>query len=261
VVFLALCLAVLLHSVAVLGCGGEGGGGAGQVLTVEQALASEPGETIRVIGAIVATGSGPDREIVLASVLMESYPPQAGGAVLDVTGLDLGALVGLNSTEGRPDLAPVTWSDYWIVLEGVVSHGVLQVQETPAVVEATLEDLHLRFSPVSDPMTGGTTVWWVFDLGNNATQPLDLTFSSGQRAEVVLSRDGEEEYRWSHGKAFTEAIETARIAAGEVLPIVMNDTLEVSPGEYDLMATVTVTLGSEGMGQQLPALTMSVTVF
>jgi len=261
-VCLAVLVALSLLLPAVAGCGStEPADGAVEVLTIEQALASEPGETIKVSGAIVATGSGADVEVVLASALLESYPPQAGGAILPVTGLDLGALVGLSSTEGRPDLAAVSWSDYWVVLEGVMKDRVLEVQSAPRMVETTFGDVHLRFSPVSEPLTAGTTVWWAFDVENNGPGPVDLTFSSGRRADVVLSRDGVEEYRWSADKAFTEAIETVTIAPGEVLPIVMNDAFEAAPGDYDLTATVTATTGPAGTGQPLPALAMGVTVF
>ncbi len=258
----ALLLALILVLPAVAGCGSsQPGDEAEEVLTVEQALASESGETVKVSGAIVATGRDTDEEIVLASVLLESYPPQAGGAILPTKGLDLESLVGLSSTIDQPDLAPVTWSDYWVVLEGVIVNGVLEVQGTPRVVETTFGDVHVRFSLVSEPLMTGTTVWWAFDLENTGMEPLDLSFSSGQRADVVLSRGGVEEYRWSADKAFTEAIETVTIAPGEALPIAMNDVLGAAPGEYDLVASVTGMLGGEGTGQPLPALTTVVTVF
>ncbi len=258
---LCVVLAVLILPMVVTGCGGDGpDDGDGAVLTIEQALASEPGESIKVSGAIVATGSGPGTEIVLASALLESYPPQAGGATLPVSGLDLGSLVGLSSTAGEADMAAVTWSDYWVVLEGVIEDGVLEVQGAPRVAEITSEDVRLRFSPVSEPLTAGATVWWAFDVQNVGSEPLDLTFSSGQRADVVLSQDGEEKYRWSEGKAFTEAIETFTGSPGEVFPIVLNDEFAVEPGEYDLVATVTATVGPEGSAQPLPELTMTVTV-
>lgn len=259
----ATILSVLLViSLSLAGCGSdEPSNGAGAVLTIEQALASEPGETIKVSGAIVATGSGADREIVLASALLESYPPQAGGAILPVTGLDLESLVGLSSTEDQPDLAPVTWSDYQVVLGGVMKDGVLEVQSTPQVVEATSGDVQVRFSPVTEPLTAGTTVWWAFDVQNNGSEPVVLTFSSGQRADIVLSQDGEEKYRWSADKAFTEAIETFTGAPGQIFPIVLNDEFGVAPGNYDLVATVTATVGPEGTAQPLPELTMTVTVY
>ena len=260
---LVLILAVAILPVAVAGCGAdEPSAGDGAVLTIEQALAAEPGEPIKVTGAIVATGSDADAKIVLASALLESYPPQAGGATLPVTGLDLASLVGLSSTAGQPDMASVTWSDYPVVLEGVIKEGVLQVQGTPRVAEATSGDVRVRFSPVSEPLLADAgTVWWAFDLQNVGSAPVDLTFSSGQRADVVLSQDGVEKYRWSQGKAFTEAIETFTGEPGQVFPIVLNDQFAVEPGQYDLVATVTATVGPEGAAQPLPELTMQVTVY
>jgi Intracellular proteinase inhibitor len=260
---LSLILAVATLLVAVTGCGADGpGAGDGAVLTIEQALVAEPGEPIKVTGSIVATGSGADAEIVLASVLLESYPPQAGGATLQVSGLDLASLVGLSSTAGQPDMASVTWSDYPVVLEGVITDGVLEVQGTPRVAEATSGDVRVRFSPVSEPLLADAgTVWWAFDLQNVGGAPVDLTFSSGQRADVVLSQDGVEKYRWSQGKAFTEAIETFTGEPGQVFPIVLNDEFAVEPGQYDLVATVTATVGPEGAAQPLPELTMQVTVY
>ena len=142
-----------------------------------------------------------------------------------------------------------------------MANGVLEVQAAPRTVETTFGDVHVRFSPVSEPLTTGSTVWWAFDLENTGTEPLDLTFSSGQRADVVLSRDGVEEYRWSADKAFTEAIETVTIAPGEVLPIVMNDVFGAAPGDYELAAAVTAVVDGEGTGQPLPTLAMVVTVF
>lgn len=257
-----LLMAVLLPSAA-LACGEDyqSADGSAEVLTIEQALAATPGETVKVTGTVVATGGDGDMEVVLAEALLESYPPQAGGATLPVTNLDLGGLVGLSSSEGGPDSTTVVWSDYWLVLEGVVVDGVLDARRTPRVVETTLKDLRLRFSPVSEPLTTGTTVWWAFDVTNNGPEPVALTFSSGQRADVVLSREGAEEYRWSNGKAFTQAIEMVTLAPGEVLPIVMNDAFSAGSGDYGLAATVTATLGSEGAGQPLPELAMDVTVF
>jgi hypothetical protein len=260
---LALILAVAILPVAAAGCGeDEPSAGDGAVLTIEQALATEPGEPIKVTGTIVATGSGADAKIVLASALLESYPPQAGGATLPVTGLDLTSLVGLSSTAGQPDMAPVSWSEYPVVLEGVMNNGVLEVQGTPRMAEATSGDVRVRFSPVSEPLPAGAgTVWWAFDLQNMGSAPVALTFSSGQRADVVLSQDGVEKYRWSRGKAFTEAIETFTGEPGQVFPIVLNDQFAVEPGQYDLVATVTATVGPEGAAQPLPELTMQVTVY
>jgi hypothetical protein len=188
---------VLVVAGALLGaCGAQAPGdgtttptaGEPAVLTLEQALAAKPGQVIRVQGAIVATGTGAATEVVLASVLLESYPPQAGGATLPVKGLDLESLVGLSSTADQPELAQVAW--YWLTLEGVMVDGALKVQKGPRVVEATGSGMRVRFSPVSEPLVAGGAVWWAFDVKNTETMPLNLIFSSGQKGEVILAQSG-----------------------------------------------------------------------
>jgi hypothetical protein len=241
-------------------------GGEAVVLTIEQALAAKPGQAIKVQGAIVATGTGADAQVVLASVLLESYPPQAGGATLPVKGLDLESLVGLSSTADRPELTQVTWSDYWLTLEGMVVDGVLEVQKAPRVVEATGSGMRVRFSPLSEPLVAGGNVWWAFDIKNIEAMPLDLVFPTGQKGEVILAQSGVEKYRWSADKAFTEAVETAAMEPAKVYSFVLNDTVRVVPGEYELTAKVTASVGpaggpgSPGSGVPLPQIKATITV-
>jgi Intracellular proteinase inhibitor len=250
----AACLVVAVV-IAATGCGtssGAGGSpttapGVNVVLTVEQALAAEEGQMINVKGALFATGE----RTVLASAMAESYPPQPGGAQLPVEGLDLASLVGLSSTADQPGMAAVTWTDYWVVLKGVVKDGVLQVQGTPRVVEVSDGDLKIRFSPVSEPISSGDQIWWAFDVTNTGQTAVDLTFSSGQKGEVILNQGAAEKYRWSEGKAFTEAIETVTLAPGKSLSVVLNDTLSVPPGDYNLFASVTASAGGTGSANPL----------
>lgn len=244
------------------GCGTVGpGDGAETVLTIEEALAADPGQTVKVTGAVLAKGAGADMEVVLASAMLESYPPQAGGATLPLKGLDLESLVGLTSTADNPDLAQVTWSDYWVVLEGVIDDGVLEVQKTPRVVEVTSAEVRLRFSPVTEPLQSGEQLWWAFDVKNLGDTPLQLTFSSGQRADVILGQDGVEKYRWSADKVFTAAMETVTVEPGRALSIVLNDRLPVAPGNYDVVAVVTASVGPEGATTVLPDLKTTITVY
>lgn len=266
-------IACLALAVLVPGCGsGQGedttttGAGQGpQVLTIEEALLAERGSTVDVRGALVAPNGGSVTEMVLASALLESYPPQAGGATLRLRGLDLEDLVGLSSTSDGSGLAQVWWSDYWMVLGGVIKDGLLEVQQTPRVITATAAGATARFSPVAEPMVSGDTVWWAFDLRNQGSTPMELQFSSGQRTEIVLAQDGVEKYRWSEGKAFTQAIENVIIQPGETWPVVVNDSLAVPPGDYDLTATITAGVGGEGSGYSpgaaLPPLTTTVRVY
>lgn len=232
------------------------GPGADVVLTVEQALSATPGQVIAVRGFILATSE----QTVLCSALAESYPPQAGGASLTVTGLDPEALVGLSSTAGQDGLAEVKWSDYWVTLTGVVNDGVLEVKATPRIVEASAGDVKIRFSPVSEPITSGDQVWWAFDVTNLGETPLELTFSSGQRGDVALTQNGVEKYRWSDGKAFTEAIEMVVVQPGASLPVVLNDMLAVAPGDYDVVAVVTASVEGSGEAASLPEIRTTLTV-
>lgn len=268
----SLVAAVLFAAGLFSGCGAGQGGNAttssdrtnSEVLTIEQALLAERGTKAKVRGALLAPAGGAVSQMVLASVLLESYPPQAGGATVGLRGLDLEDLVGLSSTSDHPELAQVVWSDYWMVLGGVIKDGSLEVQETPRIVASTVAGATVRFSPVSEPIASGDTVRWAFDVKNSGSTPLQLNFSSGQHADVVLSQNGVEKYRWSAGKVFTEAVENIMLQPGQVWPTVVNDTFEVPPGDYDLTATVTADIsgGSTGNspGNSLPQLVTTITV-
>jgi Intracellular proteinase inhibitor len=239
------------------GSGNPSGPDSGVVLTVEQALAAEEGQDLSVRGAVLSTSG----KTVLASAVAESYPPQAGGATLPVAGLDLAALVGLSSTAGQAGMADVTWSDYWPTLRGVVKAGVLQVEGVPRVVEDTsVEGIRIRFSPVSEPVSSGDQVWWAFDVTNTGQVPIQLTFSDGQKGDVILSQDGVDKYTWSEGKAFTQQVETIILDPGRSYSVVLNDTLDALAGDYDLTARVTALVGSGGSEQPLPDLISTLSV-
>ncbi len=251
---LILLLAGVIAAANVVGCGSDETGSA--VLSIDAVLAAETGQRVAVQGHLVAGNDG----MVLASALLESYPPQAGGSVLSLEGLDLAQLVGLSSTVERPELSQVTWSDYPVVLEGVMEGGTLMVERTPAVTEGRLEAVKVRFSAVREGPTAGDPVWWVFDLINLSTQPLTVTFASGLMADAVLTRSGVEAYRWSRGKVFTQATFSQTIGPGRSFSIVLNDVLHVPPGQYELAAKVTATIGPESACVALPEVATSFTV-
>jgi hypothetical protein len=252
---LALLFGVVL--IALLGLSGCANPTSPEVaLSVEQALTAEDGRLIRAQGQVVAT----EADVVLASALLESYPPQAGGAILAVKGLDLAALVGLSSTVRQPGVALVTWSDFEVVLEGVVKNGTLEVESVPRVIEAGNAEMKVRFSAPVEPLVSGEMVWWVFDVTNLTGGELELTFPDGQTGEVVLAQSGEEKYRWSEGKAFIEAIRVDTIEPGGTVSYWLNDLLQIAPGVYDLKAMVTASAGPEGTTSELPQVATTVKV-
>lgn len=247
----SLLLAILTAAAALMasclgGCGksqSEQPGAPPPVLSVEEALEAAEGTTAQVQGILVATSE----RVVLASALLESFPPQAGGQVLPLEGLNIESLVGLSSTEGIEGVEPVTWSDYPVVLTGTLRKGTLLVSGGPAVIEGYAHagdtgKVRVRFAVAPEPLVAGGSVWWVFDVTNLTSSPVDVVFASGQRGDVVLRAGEQETYRWSKGKFFTEAVEVVSLNPGGALPIVLNDILAVGPGDYDLEAEITATL-------------------
>ena len=87
----------------------------GPVIDVEALLRDAPatdGGRVRVDGFFLAAGDAAQ----LCSVVLESYPPQCGGATVRLTGEVPGAvLAGLDRTQ-EPDLAPATWG--WVIVTG-----------------------------------------------------------------------------------------------------------------------------------------------
>jgi len=239
------------------------------VITVEEALTAEG--PVRVMGAIVANypqteGAGErdaslEPTVVLTTTLAESYPPQAGEPSMVVVGLDLEKLVGLSSTVGEEGMTPVAWSDYWLVLEGDAVAGALEVTGTPEIMEAMTPELRVRFSSVAPPLVSGDREWWAFDVRNDTEEPLTLVFSSAQQADIVLSQDGREVYRWSDGKMFAQVLESIALQPGEIQSVVLNDDLGIPPGKYDLSASVTAQAEMGGSQVILPALEGTVEVF
>jgi Intracellular proteinase inhibitor len=98
--------------------------------------------------------------------------------------------------------------------------------------------LELRLAVVPAVPRAGAAVEWRFEVANRGSGPRRLTFPSGQQGDVVLSAGGAERYRWSRDKMFVMMLSERELAAGEQLDFVLEDVLEVEPGEYALEATV-----------------------
>jgi hypothetical protein len=95
--------------------------------------------------------------------------------------------------------------------------------------------LSIGFEP--DPLQPGA-VRWNFSVTNVSEETVTLTFNSGQDGDVVLSQNGEERYRWSADRFFTQAIRTIELAPDEAYHFALEDRLAVEPGSYELVATV-----------------------
>jgi hypothetical protein len=122
-------LIVLALGVASCGSGEEGepapqpqppiaGIGAGPGISIDEAIAFESNEPLLVNGNIWADGD----KIYFCDALLESYPPQCPASRLEVVGLDLAEVDGLQR------VGDIAWSERTQLL-GVVADGKITVSE------------------------------------------------------------------------------------------------------------------------------------
>ena len=97
----------------------------------------------------------------------------------------------------------------------------------------------LEVSPL--PPRSGEAVRWELSVANRGDQARALMFPSGQQGDVVLEAGGVERYRWSRDKAFVLMISERELGAGETWSFALEDVLDVEPGRYSLVASVTAT--------------------
>ena len=96
-------------------------------------------------------------------------------------------------------------------------------------------DAHVTFK---EPLRVGPVTWRI-TVTNDTSHALDLTFPTGQRADVTLSRNGHTIYKWSRGQMFTQMVGHLRIPAGGNHAFTLDEPgLDVDPGEYTLTAVV-----------------------
>jgi hypothetical protein len=91
-----------------------------------------------------------------------------------------------------------------------------------------------------DVSTGADRVSFTFVVTNRGSEPVELTFPSGQVADVVVSADGDTVWRWSGDRMFTQALRTRTLAPGESVSDTM--TWDAPPsGEYIAEASLSTT--------------------
>ena len=89
----------------------------GRMMTVADALKTTLEGPAMVTGFLFFTAQG----TVLADALLESFPPQPGGATIEVVGVEAASFE--TQTEGS-----VTWTNQTVTISGVLDAGVLLVE-------------------------------------------------------------------------------------------------------------------------------------
>lgn len=61
------------------------------------------------------------------------------------------------------------------------------------------------------------SVEFTYVVENAGDAPVELTFMSGQQFDITVTADGEEVWRWSDGRMFTQAIQEVSLDPDEEL--------------------------------------------
>ena len=99
--------------------------------------------------------------------------------------------------------------------------------------------LEVRFGVEPVRLVSGRPVRWLFTLANRGRARRAVAFTSAQRAEVVLSADGVELYRWSAGRLFAAVLFERELSPGEEWSFSLEDALALPAGRYVLDARMT----------------------
>jgi intracellular proteinase inhibitor BsuPI len=75
-------------------------------------------------------------------------------------------------------------------------------------------------------------------LANEGAEPVILQFRTSQRGDVALEQDGVERWRWSDGQMFLQVLGERELVPGEMWLLELEGVLDVEPGEYEAVATV-----------------------
>jgi len=90
-------------------------------------------------------------------------------------------------------------------------------------------------------VTVGSGVAFRFTVSNGTGGPVELTFRDGCRADFAVRRgDGEEVWRWSEGRMFTQAVGHARLEPGEEA-VFEEEWPDPESGDYTAEATLRAT--------------------
>lgn len=175
----------------------------------------------------------------LCGALAESFPPQCGEPIIGLGDLRLDGVVALQSAEAT------SWTDYVAGVAGTQDGSALtDVVLTDPVAIGTSPGLALRVADLG--ITSGTPIVVPIDLTNTSDETVTLTFTSGQRVELTLSRNGTEAYRWSSTASFIQSVEEVPLPAGATFGrTLITAPVDLASGRYEAKAWITAPEASD----------------
>ncbi len=211
----------------------------------------DDGTEVLTQGILVISG-----DTQICGTIVDSSPPRCEGPHAILGDLRPDDIVALNSASD-PKFGELSWTSYELAVTGTVDGGILvNVGVANRIYPADGDGLRLRLLSSQSPffprqLLSGEEIRWAIDTTNIFDESIELTFTSGQVAEVTLSDGDTEVYRWSDGKVFTQAINEVELEAGRTSGATLVDLFVVDPGTYTLRAWVVAT-GAENTVIEAP---------
>lgn len=222
-----------------------------QIIEPGDVATLDDGTEVLTQGILVISG-----DTRLCGAIADSPPPRCEGPSAILFDLSLDDIVALNSASD-PEVGELSWTSYELAVTGTVDNGILvDVEIANRVYPAVGDGLRLRLVWSQSPffprqLRSGEEIRWAVDITNILDQSIELTFTSGQVAEVTLSDGDTEVYRWADGKVFTQEINEVEFEAGRTSGATLADLFVLDPGTYTLRAWVVAT-GAENTVIEAP---------
>ena len=151
-----------------------------------------------------------------------------------------------------------------VLLQFILGAVVLVAAASPLSVERVESGLRVEASLPRPTYDAGQVVEVALTAVNTGGAPVSVTFTSGQRFDLVIRRPrGDAVWRWSHDKAFIQVIQTLTLQPGQSLSfkIPWDQTdyqgLRVDPGPYEAVA---VFLGATGGAREIRLAPLAFTI-
>lgn len=149
------------------------------------------------------------------------------------------------------------------ILVGVIA---ITVAAAPASVERVDGSFQLRAAVPASSYAVGAPVIMTLTARNAGAARVSILFPSGQRYDAIARRPrGDEVWRWSHDRAFTQVIQTVSLAPGEEQAYRITwdqrdfQDRQVDPGTYELVVVFLGQVGGSTRQQlTLPPLTITI---
>lgn len=183
-----------------------------------------------------------DGQFRLCEAVLESFPPQCGEPAINVTGVDVTEVAGIDFSQN------VFWAEA-VRARGQLANGTLDVEEIELNTKDSRNGLIFRLVLPVEGKAG--SIDFVALLTNSSTVPIDVKFASGQSADVMLFdvETGENVYTWSATRSFDQATRQESIEAGQTLRFVLaEEQLNLPAAAYDIQSRLT-SLDSPGSVQ------------